>query len=176
MTNSPSGIERSTSRSASVGPLFPLNVFPTPMSCMAATLTRTRRSRPGVGPLPAPRVQDGRPPNWSGGNLSAEVQSTAQRRSPPPSRWRFHLGGGTSSRGSSAGRRNTVHLGDNRIIVAYIRMAGSTDGVGVGGRRSADSPRPPPLRVFAAPFAERASVRDAGLLIVNLFGRPLSPR
>src|SRR5437773_6899912 len=96
--------------------------------------------------------------------------------SPRPSRWRFHLGGGASSRGSSAGRRNTVHLGDNRITVAYIRMAGSTDGVGVGGRRSADSPRPPPLRVFAAPFAERASVRDAGLLIVNLFGRPLSPR
>ena len=128
-----------------------------------------------MGPPPAPRGQDGRRPNGSESNLSAEVQSTAQRRSPPSSRWRFHLGGGTSSCGISAGRRNTVHLGDNRITVAYMRTAGSTDGVGVGGRRSADPPRPPPLRVFAAAFAERASVRDAGLLIVNLFGRPLSP-
>src|SRR5207237_10487905 len=39
VTNSPSGIERSTSRSASMGPLFPLNVFPPPLSCLPATLT-----------------------------------------------------------------------------------------------------------------------------------------
>ena len=49
MTNSPSGIERSTSRSASVGPLFPLNVFPTPMSCMAATLTAHSSIAAGSG-------------------------------------------------------------------------------------------------------------------------------
>ena len=107
--------------------------------------------------------------------LCAKVRSTPKQMSPPASHWRFCTEP-AHRLGIQAGRRNTVHLGDNRITVAYMRTAGSTDGVGVGGRRSADPPRPPPLRVFAAAFAERASVRDAGLLIVDLFGRPLSSR
>src|SRR5437660_12399120 len=49
VTNSRSGIERSTSRSASVGPLFPLNVFPTPVSCRAAPLTAQSSIADGSG-------------------------------------------------------------------------------------------------------------------------------